>query len=180
MDTIDKEMAKKMKQAGCIRVFFGMESGNDSVLALMKKQATTKQAKEAVHTAKQSGIQVGAFFIVGYPGETNKTVLDTLRFASSLPLDYLSFTLPYPIPGTHLYDRVKDDMVLDNWEEPRRLHLIEHKLLYHSSFSEAKLKFAILKATVQFKLRKYLGTRVYKLIGLPFERLTDLLFRLMR
>ncbi len=103
-----------------------------------------------------------------------------MRFASSLPLDYLSFTFPYPIPGTPLYDRVKDKMIVDNWEEPKHLRLIEHKLLYRSSFSEAKLKFAILKATVQFRLKRYLGTRIYKLIALPFEHLTDLVFKLMR
>lgn len=102
------------------------------------------------------------------------------RFASSLPLDYLSFTLPYPIRSTPLYERVKDKMIEDDWEEPKRLSLTEHKLLYRSSFSEDKLKFAILKATVQFKLRKYLGDRVYKLIGMSFERLTNFVFKLMR
>ncbi len=180
VDTIDREMTERMKQAGCVRVFFGMESGNDSVLTLMKKRATTKQAKEAVYTTKKSGVQVGAFFIVGYPGETNETILDTVRFASSLPLDYLSFTLPYPIPGTPLYDRVKDQMITSDRKEPTRLRLTEHKLLYRSSFSEDKLKFAIMKATVQFILRKYLGKRVYRLIGTPFESLTDIMFKLIR
>jgi anaerobic magnesium-protoporphyrin IX monomethyl ester cyclase len=180
VDTIDREMTERMKQAGCVRVFFGMESGNDSVLTLMKKRATTKQAKEAVYTTKKSGVQVGAFFIVGYPGETNETILDTVRFASSLPLDYLSFTLPYPIPGTPLYDRVKDQMITSDRKEPTRLRLTEHKLLYRSSFSEVKLKFAIMKATVQFILRKCLGKRVYRLIGTPFESLTDIMFKLIR
>lgn len=180
VDTIDREMTERMKRAGCVRVFFGMESGNDSVLSLMKKRATTKQAKEAVYTTKKSGVQVGAFFIVGYPGETNETILDTVRFASSLPLDYLSFTLPYPIPGTPLYDRVKDQMITSDRKEPTRLRLTEHKLLYRSSFSEVKLKFAIMKATVQFILRKYLGKRVYRLIGTPFESLTDIMFKLIR
>ncbi len=180
VDTMDREMAEKMRRAGCVRVFFGIESGNDSVLTLMKKRATTKQAKEAVQATKLSRVQVGAFFIVGYPGETDETVLDTVKFASSLPLDYLSFTFPYPIPGTPLYERVKDKMISDDWKEPKHLRLIEHKLLYRSSFSEAKLKFAILKATVQFRLRKYLGARVYKLIGEPFERLTDFVFKLLR
>lgn len=180
VDTIDREVAKKMKQAGCVRVFFGIESGNDKVLALMKKQITTKQAEKAVHLAKQAGIQVGAFFIIGYPGENDETVLDTVRFASSLPLDYLSFTLPYPIPGTPLYDRVKDKMTVQDWEEPKSLRLTKHKLLYHSTFSEGKLKFAILKATIQFNLRKYLGTRLYKLVFAPLEYLTDFAFRLLR
>jgi len=177
VDTIDPEIASKMKESGCIRVYFGIESGNDQVLKLMRKQITTKQAKKGVTTAKQAGIQVGAFFIVGYPNETNQTILDSIKFASSLPLDYLSFTLPYPIPGTPLYERVKDKMTVSDWEEPKNLHLIKHKLLYRSDFSETKLKFAILKATAQFTLRKHLGTGGYKLLITPFERLTDFIFK---
>jgi len=180
VDTIDRETALKMKKAGCVRVFFGIESGNNAVLALMKKQATADQARKAVFTAKSAGVQVGAFFIVGYPGETDETVLDTLRFASSLPLDYLSFTLPYPIPGTPLYERVKDNIEFDDLNQPKHLSLTEHKLLYRSSFSEAKLKFAIVKGAVQFRLRKNLGARPYGLLGKPFEVLTDCVFRLLR
>jgi len=180
VDTIDKDVAFRMKQAGCVRVFFGLESGNDAILALMKKQATTSQGRKAVLTAKSAGIQVGAFFIVGYPGETNKTILDTLRFGSSLPLDYLSFTLPYPIPGTTLYERVKHKIDTEDWDERKHRGLIEHKLLYRSDFSEAKLKFGILKATGQFELRKRLGERSYMVLARPLERVTDSVFRLMR
>ncbi len=122
VDTMDKEVAESMKRAGCLRVFFGIESGNDSVLAIMNKHITTSQAKSAVYAAKAAGLKTGAFFIVGYPGESDKTVLDTVRFASGLPLDYLSFTLPYPIPGTPLYERVKDKGVyIEDWEEPKEL-----------------------------------------------------------
>ncbi len=180
VDTIDKETALKMKQAGCVRVFFGLESGNDAILALMKKQATSSQGRKAVLTAKSAGIQVGAFFIVGYPGETNETILDTLRFGSSLPLDYLSFTLPYPIPGTALYERLKHKIDTEDWDEQKHRGLIEHKLLYRSDFSEAKLKVGIVKAMVQFELRKRLREKGYRVIGGPFERVTDSVFRLVR
>lgn len=177
VDTIDRETALKMKEAGCVRVFFGIESGNDHVLALMKKSATVSQAKKAVFAAKSAGIKVGAFFIVGYPGETDKTILDTLKFASSLPLDYLSFTLPYPIPGTGLYEKVKDYIKFHDWSEPKHRTLTEHKLIYRSPFSEAKLKFAILKGLAQHEMRKILGTKGYKLLGKPFELLTDSIFK---
>ncbi len=181
VDTMDAEVAKGMKHAGCIGVFFGIESGNDSVLGLMNKHISTIQAEKAVYAAKAAGLKVGAFFIVGYPGESNKTVLDTVRFASGLPLDYLSFTLPYPIPGTPLYERVKDHGVsIEEWEEPKNYRLIRHKLLYASGFSEDKLKFVIVKAQVQFYGRRYLGKKVYGVVGWPFEHLTDFAFRLMR
>lgn len=179
-DTIDREVAHKMKRAGCVRVFFGIESGNDRILTLMKKQITISQARKAVDTAKQAGINVGAFFILGYPGEDDGTVLDTVKFASSLPLDYLSFTFPYPIPGTPLYERVKDRIMVDDWEEPKNFRLIRHDLLYHSAFSEGKLKFAVAKATVQFYARKYLSSYGYRLVGMPFEHLTDFTFRKLR
>jgi anaerobic magnesium-protoporphyrin IX monomethyl ester cyclase len=182
VDTLDSEVARSMKRAGCIRVFFGIESGNDSVLSIMNKRISTAQAKKAVHVAKEAGLQVGAFFIVGYPGENDKTVLDTVRFASGLPLDYLSFTLPYPIPGTALYERVKDNggVTINDWEEPKNRALIRHKLLYGSSFSETKLKFAIGKAQLQFRTRRLLGDSTYDVVGAPFERLTDVAFRAMR
>ncbi len=179
VDTVDIVIAQKMRQAGCTRVFFGIESGNDSILKIMKKQATVKQAKEAVNIFKKAGIRVGAFFILGYPGENDSTIMDTVRFASSLPLDYLSFTFPYPIPGTPLFNRLKDKMISEDWKEPENFHLIKHKLLYVSAISAAKLKFAIFKGMTQFYLRKYLGNRVYNIIGKPYERLTDLAYRIL-
>jgi len=99
-----------------------------------------------------------------------------------LPLDYLSFTLPYPIPGTALHERVKDngDFMIDDWEEPKNWRLIRHKLLYGSSFSETKLKFAIAKAQVQFRSRRFLGDGTYNIIGAPFEGLTDAAFKLLK
>jgi anaerobic magnesium-protoporphyrin IX monomethyl ester cyclase len=182
VDTMDREVAVKMRLAGCVRVFFGIESGTDRILSLMQKQITVEQARKAVYNAKEAGLKVGAFFILGYPGDTDESVLDTVRFASGLPLDYLSFTLPYPIPGTTLFDRVKNNggFVVDDWEEPKNWAFIRHKLLYHSGFSENKLKFAIGKAHMQFYGKKYLGNKAYKFVGLPLERLSDSAFKLMR
>jgi anaerobic magnesium-protoporphyrin IX monomethyl ester cyclase len=180
VDTMDNEVARKMRKAGCVRVFFGIESGNNRILAMMKKNATVEQAKKAVEVTKLSEIQVGAFFIVGYPGEDSSTLLDTVNFASKLPLDYLSFTMPYPIPGTPLHEMVKDKITVEEWEEPKSLRLIKHNLLFQSSLSEAKLKFAIIKGMTQFYIRKYLRRSGYRIVGHPFESLTDYLLTQMR
>lgn len=179
VDTINREIADQMKKAGCVRLFFGIESGNDKILTLIKKQINVEQAKQAVIISKETCIKVGAFFILGYPGESEDTVLDTVNFASSLPLNYLSFTLPYPIPGTPLFERVKEDLILNDWEKPNNLRLIKHSLLFRSRFSENQLKFAIAKGMIQFWMRKYLGNKGYKIIGVPFEKLTNIIFRLL-
>ena len=179
VDTLDPGLIGKMRQAGCLRMFFGIESGNDSILRLMNKQITTKQAEDTVRLCKKEGIQTGAFFIIGYPGENEKTVLDTIKFASSLPLDYLSFTLPYPIPGTPLFERVQKEMFSEEWAEPNNLRLLKHKLLFNSNLSEAKLQFAIVKGMMQFYIRKYMGNRGYKIGGTLFEFLTDAIYQLI-
>jgi anaerobic magnesium-protoporphyrin IX monomethyl ester cyclase len=133
----------------------------------MKKQITTKQVRRALFLCKDSGIKAGAFFL-GYPGENDKTVLETIRFASSLPLDYLSFTLPYPIPGTPLYERLNGELISDEWEEPKNINLVKHKLLFDSGLSERKLKFAIVKGMVQFYIRKHLGKNWLQISGQTF------------
>lgn len=176
-DFIGREMAMAMKRAGCFKVFFGLESGNDEVLKIIKKRITVDQARRAVEAVKSVGIKAGAFFILGYPGEDNNTMLDTINFASSLPLDYLSFTVPYPIPGTGLYEKVKEKILTDDWRKPKR-SLIDHVLLYKSEFSMAKLKFGIAKAMLQHHSRRYLGP-LYPIIK-PFENITDYFFKAIK
>ena len=177
VDSIDEEISIAMKDAGCDRIFFGIESGNDSVLKLMKKKITPDRARKAVYSAHEAGLSTGAFFILCYPGETDDTVLETLRFAVSLPLDYLSFTMPYPLPGTALYERVKE-RISKEWEAPDSL-ISDHVLIFDSDFSENKMKFAIFKGEALFEMKKRLGNYSV-LVMRPFELLTNFMFRLMK
>ena len=177
VDSITPELAFAMKTAGCSRVFFGIESGNDEVLRLMNKRITVEQARSAVTAAHEAGLNVGAFFIVCYPGETNETVLDTLRFASSLPLDYLSFTMPYPLPNTALHERVKE-RINKSWTPPES-GFLEHICIFDADFSETKMKFAIIKGQVSFLLNRRFGHHAYVVVR-PFEAITDFLFQHMK
>ena len=172
-------MAKAMKEAGCERVFFGIESGDDGILRQMKKRIDVDQARKAVEAARKADLKAAGFFIIGYPGETNSTILRTIKFATKLPLDYASFSLPYPIPGTGLYDKVKDRLREQDWRYSS-WRLIDHALLYDAEFSEFKLKFAIAKAAVQHRVWKHGGKWAYTLFGTPFEALTDLAFRSLK
>ena len=80
VDSIDAATYVEMYRAGCRRVYFGIESGDDTVLKLMNKKITADQARHAVMAAHQAGLEVGAFFILFYPGETNQTVLEHAAF----------------------------------------------------------------------------------------------------
>lgn len=103
---INAEIASEMKQAGCQRVYLGLETGDQITLELMNKKASVAEGINAVHHFRRAGIEVAAFFIVGYPGETISSIEKTFQLALTLPLDYISFNVPYPLPGSRLFDRV--------------------------------------------------------------------------
>jgi hypothetical protein len=89
----------------------------------------------------------------------------------------LSFTLPYAIPGTGLYEKMENGIQNSSSNAAGRRSLIDHKLNFQSSFSENKLKFAIIKAMVKFRIRKHFGQFTYSIIGKPFEASTDIVFK---
>jgi hypothetical protein len=104
-------------------------------------------------------------------------VLETLRFASSLPLDYLSFTMPYPLPNTPLHVRVKE-RINKPWR-PSEAGFLDHICIFDADFSETKMRFAITKGQITFLLKKKLGKRADFAVK-PFETVTDYIFRRMK
>jgi anaerobic magnesium-protoporphyrin IX monomethyl ester cyclase len=177
VDTFDAQTAARMREAGCFRIFFGIESGNDRILALMDKRITTAQARGAVETAHAAGLQVGAFFILCYPGDSDETALDTIRFATSLPLDYAGIGLPYPLPGTALLERL-GGRTARPWRPQQRL-LVSHERIVDGDFSAGKMRLALVKARAQVELKRRLGRygpAAARLVEVP----TDRLFRLMK
>ncbi len=177
VDSVDDATYAEMYQAGCRRVYFGIESGDDTILRLMNKKITAAEARHAVMAAHQAGLQVGAFFILFYAGETNQTALNTLRFATSLPLDYLGLTMPYPLPGTALYERVKAQIKRE-WR-PGESIFGSHVLIYNADFSETKMWFGIIKGHAQFAIKHRFG-RLSPFILRLFEAPTDWLLTRIR
>jgi len=146
---IDEEMTSLMKISGCKRVHLGLETGNQATLELMKKKATVKEGMNAVHLFHKAGIEVAAFFIVGYPGETISSIEDTFRFALELPLDSISFNVPYPLPGSQLFEHVSKVDQNKDWNEEN-----ETTFLYESEFDPEWLRRRIGETMRAFEEKK--------------------------
>ena len=104
VNAITRRMIKKMKEAGCKKVSFGLESGSQVILDKMRKNSTLEMGRNAVKIVNQEGLNVHASFMIGNIGETRKTVDQTIRFARSLDLDNATFFITTPYPGTDLYN----------------------------------------------------------------------------
>jgi anaerobic magnesium-protoporphyrin IX monomethyl ester cyclase len=133
--SITPEVAQLMKEAGCQRVYLGLESGSNEVLRMMNKKASLEDGMSAVESFHQAGVEVAAFFIVGYPGETATTIEKTFKLALSLPLDEISFNVPFPLPGSALFDRVSGVDPTKDWSQENDVSFV-----YQSEFDPAWLK----------------------------------------
>ena len=131
VDRLTPDLVGLMKDAGCIRVYLGLESGSNETLALMNKRVTVEQGVRAVRLFSLAGIGTAGFFMVGYPGETIDSIESTFALALSLPLDEAWFTIPLPLPGTPLFARVADSAIWDDWKVSNQV-----KFVYPSAFDE--------------------------------------------
>jgi anaerobic magnesium-protoporphyrin IX monomethyl ester cyclase len=119
VDMVDKSLLKKLKSAGLSTLYYGVESGSQRVLNLMKKGITLTQAETAVKAAKDIGVEVLTSFILGFPGETPKEIEETINFSIKLDADYSQFSILTPFPGTPIYNELKEKKLIDteNWDK---------------------------------------------------------------
>jgi radical SAM superfamily enzyme YgiQ (UPF0313 family) len=106
-DLISQELLKKMKDAGCFLISFGLESGDQRILDNVKKGLKVEDLRRAVKDAKKAGLQVIGHFIFGLPGETWESAHKTIDFAKKSGVDYAQFYIAIPYPGTEMYDLLK-------------------------------------------------------------------------
>jgi anaerobic magnesium-protoporphyrin IX monomethyl ester cyclase len=105
---LDESLLRKVKASGCTYLIIGIESGNQRVLdTIIKKQLTLDRARETARLCRQTGVDLHAFYVIGFPGETKQDIEDTFAFALDLLKRY--FVVPHlcmarPLPGTELQE----------------------------------------------------------------------------
>tara|TARA_Y100000310_G_scaffold313180_1_gene361218 strand:- start:1947 stop:3179 length:1233 start_codon:yes stop_codon:yes gene_type:complete len=98
---------RKLKEAGCELVCFGIESGSQKMLNLMNKKTTVQQNRKAVQEARKAGLRVKVFFVLGFPGETAETAEETRRFIEQTEPDECLVNNFVPFPGTDVWNNPK-------------------------------------------------------------------------
>jgi radical SAM superfamily enzyme YgiQ (UPF0313 family) len=103
-DTVDAELLKMLKLAGCWCINFGVESGVQKNLDTLRKNLTLEQIETAVNLAHEAGVKTFTTYIFGIPGETFEDGLETIRFAKKLNSYITEFFPISPFPGTDLWE----------------------------------------------------------------------------
>jgi anaerobic magnesium-protoporphyrin IX monomethyl ester cyclase len=123
IDLVELELLKLMKEAGCVRLKYGVESGNQEILDSMNKKTKLADIKRVFKITHEAGIETFGFFIIGYLGETESTMNDTIKFAKEIQPDWFLFSLATPLPNTKLFEQANIDK--DYWKKITLLQKVD-------------------------------------------------------
>ncbi len=115
----DDEILDLMYRAGCRKIIMGMESGADRVLKILKKSWHKAQFAEVISMMKSHNIKVQGYFMFGFPDETMEDMVETRDFALTADFDRVFFNICYPLPGTEIYEYLRQKYKLDRivWKD---------------------------------------------------------------
>jgi len=143
VDSMDEEVLRAMKKAGCHYIRFGVESGSQKMLDIMKKGTTLTRIENTFKLCRKMGIKTQAFFLFGIPGETKTTIRETIEFAKKIKPDSAQFAVVIPHPGTELYQVCKNNdwLKYTTWEDFSACHsLIETPELSRKDVERARIR----------------------------------------
>jgi radical SAM superfamily enzyme YgiQ (UPF0313 family) len=139
VDLVDREILQGMKESGCFRIWYGAESGAQTVLDSMKKGTTVAQVRDAARTTQELGMQAGFFILLGYPGETTADIRKTINLLKETKPDIFGTSVAFPMKGTEFYERVEDRVIPnDNWSSRN-----QNKLLFKAKYPRLYYWFAV-------------------------------------
>lgn len=104
VDLLDESTVRHFKKRGCMEINFGVESGVDRILGILKKGTTRQTASLAFGWCRDAGVRTTANFMIGTPTETEAEVNETFEFSKQLNASYTIFHITTPLPGTELYE----------------------------------------------------------------------------
>ena len=165
VDSVDAALLKRMKEAGCKLIHFGVESGSARILKDIKKNMDCDTIKRGVRLTQEAGIDTACFFLLGFPGESPAEIEETLRFAKDLNPTYASFHIATPYPGTPIGSPVPPSPESAYWDMNFPAYCEEHDPFL--------LNTMVRKAYVSYYLRiSYLLSRLSRRdIGSLFHQL---------
>jgi len=164
VNCVSEELIKAMKKAGCLIIFYGIESGSPKILKNINKMITREQIIKAFKITKEAGIPTKPFLIIGNPGENLKTIKETIDLIKKIKPDDMYCALLLVYPDTRLYDIAKEKGMMDD------SHWLENKdpPVFIVENPEIKLRYYQFKVISKF-LRQ---SSYYDYFKFMFSRIT--------
>jgi anaerobic magnesium-protoporphyrin IX monomethyl ester cyclase len=177
-DLINEPIVRALKDAGCFFVRMGIESGNEDLRnRVLNRRMTSHQVRKAAHLVKRHGIRLSTNSILGIPGETIETALETVRINLDIHPDFAWCSLMQPYPGTQILDYARVHGFLRNNFTSDDID----QSYYFSTPIQMNDKTAIMNLQKFFSICvafPFLVPAVRRLVEFPSNAIFDLIFKL--
>lgn len=156
VNTVDRDLLEHMQAAGCNRIHYGVESGNDRMMKVIQKNTTVERVKKVVVETRKAGLEVLCYFIIGQQTETAEDINDTTSLAQELHPNFVHFTIFCPYPGTQIYFEglesgiIKEDVWGKFSKDPGEGFELP---VWEENFTRAQLREMLVKCYKSFYLR---------------------------
>jgi radical SAM superfamily enzyme YgiQ (UPF0313 family) len=193
IDTMTSEMIRALASAGCVRIHYGVETGDERLQKLIKKNLDLSRVKEVVLETKKAGIETLGYFMLGLPSETPAEMEKTIRLMCSLPFDFAHIAVFTPYPGTRAYrealanglysedfwkafaENPQAGFVPPSWEEnftSAQLHGIMRKAYRRFYFRPSYLLKRLLKVRSfhEFRKKARIGLELFIDTCIPYKK----------
>lgn len=174
-ETLTPDLLRIMKKAGCYRVSIGVESGSRRLQKAIRKNIPLDKLKERLKKCRPVGVDIMANFMYGFPGETREELRRTLEYALELDIDFASFYIYTPYPGSELYR----DLVRQGKINPEDFHLFD-KFDYENDLSEAsprELFWLVRRSLLSFYFRPRIIRKLLE--NLRYPNFYSVIFKLL-
>lgn len=144
VSTVSEEMLKIMRDANCQQVFFGVESGCQTILDAVHKGTSVEQNKQAIKLAKEAGLFVAVSVMVGYPGETREMLEQTIDLLRQTEPDDAYICVATPYPGTELRNIIEEKgwYISNDWKKyDTTIPVFENPNLSEADVNKIRSKF---------------------------------------
>jgi len=173
VNLVDPELLKKMKEAGCYQIFYGLESGVQRLLNLIKKGITLEQSRKAMKWTHEAGMETWVSFMIDLPTETKEESEETIKFALEVDPNFVQFPITTPYPGTEMHELAKKTgrFLTDNWDEYTAWDVV----FVSNGRTPEEIRETVKKAYRKFYLRpSYIIRRMKSVSKLPLLKIIGL------
>lgn len=174
-DRMNEEVIRLLKETGCFRIWIGAESGSQKVIDAMDRRVDVNQVRDMIQLSKKYGIQAGTFIMVGYPGESDEDVQQTLRHLKQADPDHYTITVAYPIKGTPLYEEVSPHISHQLPWESTTDRQIDFKRTYSRRYYDYAVRWIYNEMALHHAMKPGAGTAT----GIVFNKLKAFVSRRM-
>lgn len=178
-DFVNPSLLELMHKAGCHSICYGIESGDEQILANVNKKISLNRVQEAIEWTKKAKIDVRISLMLGNPGETEETLKKTIRYAISLDPDICVFNITTPFPGTQMFNWAKENGYITtlNWDDYDLGHFVMSLPTVGIEAIKKYYKFAYRKAYLRprYLLHRLAKIRSYESLVMHLKLARDII-----